>query len=272
MKLAVKKELVQAFINNPHLSNNQLAERYRLSSKGVAAVRRWHDKKGVDYLLDIEGQLKLMGHKSGEFTNFVGIGKSEARDIMVENIRESRVKTGMVLTLPYKDWKIEKLVHNTVSKRFGYDAVESDPKVFLDMVANMGSVGVKSKNKVHYGKMQDRILAAKTDEYAHALLDYCGTLENMQSEILHLMVNNLVQKDGTVAVTLLKARCTEKSVGKINKLTAELSGQNIKPNDNTNGVKMFFKMACALTDFEVVQEFEYRDSSPMILIVLKRTK
>ena len=79
-----------------------------------------------------------------------------------------------------------------------------------------------------------------------------------------------MKKGGIIAVTLYRTRSNSPMVSKLNQLHSDLSCQFVKMNDNTNAVKMFFHCLSALTEFEVVEEFTYHDSSPMILVILKR--
>lgn len=272
MELLEKREVLVKLTNNPHLSNNQIAEQIGLTAQEVGGVRAWFGRKGADYLVEVEGKLAEQNVKIGEFRNVDGKYKKLARLKMAKHIDDTKLKFGRVLTLPWKEWALEKVVSENASKLLSYDACESNPAVFLEMVANSRIVG--RRNVCYPTPISDRIYAAKEGTYDHALLDYCGALDKQKEELMYALQNNIVKVGGIIAVTLTKARSKDTLVGKLNALRSELSGETIKPNCNASGISMFFKAMCALTDFEVVEEFYYKDKgkSPMTLTILKRTR
>jgi hypothetical protein len=276
MKLdAIQKlEIAKTIQAKPEIENKLIANILGVSAKNVMAIRYWLDTKGVEeYINKLEADAKKINeqykHLEDTFKNKKGIQKQKARDIMTKVIGQSKLKRGKVLTLPCADWNIEKMIQKQVSQLFTYVACERDVQTLAKMVQNLHLVG--KKNEVYHGLIGDKMFEASEDEYSHIIADYCGTLDKAKKELIHACNNNIVKVGGTIAVTLLKARCSKETVGKLNKYTSKLSGEEIRENDNERGIKLFFQNLANITNFEVIEEFCYQDTSPMILIVLKRT-
>ena len=216
---------------------------------------------------------------SNNFKNVVGEGKKQARNIMTNWIALSKkgygLNNGTIATLPSNTWAIEDIIYNTISKKFNYLACERNTDVFVDMVNKMNQYG---KNNTPYkGNLSDVIYCAKEDEFDHIIADYCGVLSSFKDEIIHACLNKVVKVGGTISVTTLKARNDKEFTSKLNEFYCEtITGTKDSPmfdmKDNHQAIRMFFKSLCAITNFEVVQQFCYNDTTPMMLVVLKRVK
>jgi len=256
--------------------------------KSLTGIRKWISQKGIEeyvamitLLRNAERKRKQVARrkkagkpvtKLGEFTNQKGEKKNIARNKMVNAIANSGIKKGKVLTLPNEDWTIERMLNEYVSKVFNYEAVEWNLGIFNTMSTKKDLYG--QSNNVHYGSVSDHILPMGADTYSHMILDYCGTLETFKKEIVHAMMNNLVVKGGTIAITVGKACNFSPTVGKVNRLRNKIAGFDVSMYDDTCKttvyIEMFFKMFCSVTEFEVVESLEYGDSSPMMLTILRR--
>jgi len=268
MKTSVEKKLaiLQSLTDVPFATAQEIAEVHDVSISNVAGIKAIYNKRGIEYITKLRGKLP---HKSfsGAFLNFEGDGKLGARERMFRHIQLAKLRCGKILTLPSTEWKMERML-NQISKRFNYIACENNPECFKKMVAKSDWYG--TNNVCHQTSVGNFIFQAKEDEYSHLLLDYCGKLETFQKEIKYACENKIVKKGGIIAVTLYRTRSKSPMISKLNQLHSDMSGQHIEMNDNTNAVKMFFHCLSALTEFEVVEEFTYHDSSPMILVILKR--
>jgi len=268
-----RKEIIHIIGGDPKLTNRAIGNMLSVPAKKVSATRRWLNKKGEDvYLAETESKIaEMKTYVNGLFSNHSGVGKRTARKKMVEHIGATDLKKGQVLTLPADTWAIEALIQETVSKRFGYTACEKSIEVFPLMAAKIAWYGVKSRNEAFHGTTTQKIYEAKEDTYDHMLLDYCGILDNFGKEIIHACNANIVKKGGIIAITLTKAHCTKPWVSKVNNLKTELTGEAITSHPNSHAYPMFFKFLTSITDFEVVETFDYCDTTPMTLVVLKRT-
>lgn len=274
MNNSQKLEVISLIKKDNNLTNKEVSEVVGVSASQVSSVRYWHNKKGVSY----EESLRVTLDKANnlykviqdKFKNKGGLEKQKAREVMVNWIANSNTKKGKILTLPCSDWNIEKMVNENVSKKFSYVACERDVETLVKMTQKMHLYGVK--NEVYHGNIGDKMLSASENEYEHIIADYCGGLHLVKKELMYACTNNIVKVGGTIAVTLFKARNENSMVSKLNQFKSDMTGSYVRQNDNESAIKMFFHSLASITDFEVVQEFCYGDTSPMILIVLKRTK
>jgi len=266
-----RKEIINEIDSNPTASNRAIANKLAVTSMKVSATRTWLNKKGSEvYLAETEKKIaEMKTYVNGLFSNHSGTGKRTARKLIVESIGKSKVRGGNILTLPAGTWDIEKLVHETVSPRFGYIAIERNIEVFPLMATKLAWYGVKSRNKAIHGSTAEMILAANEDDYDHMILDYCGTLKTVRQELIHACNNKVVKKDGVITITLQKAHCFGEWVDKLNATRNELTGETTA--NNTTAYNSFFQFLTSITSFEISEVFEYNDGSPMIVYVLKRT-
>jgi len=285
----LKLEIVQTIKENPILTNTQVGEIHEVTAQVVSGTRTWFIKNPIKYennlkllILETEKRTalvnKLYVEKSNEFKNKGGKGKKEARQIMVNHINDAKTQKlnrGVIATLPSNTWAIEDLIHTQVSKMFSYLACERVEGVFIDMVTKLNQFG--RKNVPFFGSLSEIILGAKEDQFDHIIADYCGVLSTFKNELIHACLNNIVKVGGTISVTTLKARNDTEFTSKMNGFYSEtITGLkdscSINLTDNHQAISMFFKSLSAITNFEVVEEFCYCDTAPMILVVLKRTK
>lgn len=271
-------------IENGIEDNKSVAELLNVSASQVSSVRYWFTRNGITYKNNIQNQINQANEKAknlnalysklkNDFKNVSGSGKQEARELMVQyisNAKKSGLKNGKIATLPSNTWAIEDLIYNNVSKRFKYVACERESAVFVEMVNKMNKYG--NHNNAILGSLSDVIYNAQENEFDHIIADYCGVLSSFKDELLHACSKNVVKVGGTIAVTTLKARNKSEFVSKLNHFKSELSGLDCENNDNETAIKMFFKSLAAITNFEVVEEFTYCDTTPMMLVILKRTK
>lgn len=287
LKPSQKLQVIELINENPKVSNKGLASALQITASQVSSVRYWYAKKGASYVEKIELEKqevekeiqsinKLYAEVSNKFKNVAGKGKKEARQIMANWIeygkKHNGLNSGTIATLPSNTWAIEDIIYNTISKRFNYLACELKSEVFVEMVSKMNHYG--KKNIPHLGKLSDVILNAKQDEFDHIIADYCGVLSSFKDELIHACLNNVVKVGGTISVTTLKARNEKSFTTKINQFHSEVRGFGFDSelSNNENAIRMFFKSLSAITNFEVVEEFCYNDTTPMMLVVLRRTK
>lgn len=196
-----------------------------------------------------------------EFTNYHGEGKDNARNFICKNIKESGVLFGNVMCLPAAYCLLELKIHNEVSNLFTYIACERLQKTFVKMVQT-----IKKNNLLMFSRLGDlrsAIYSAAENSYSHILLDYCGILTTFKEEILYITRKNIVRVGGTIITTVEKARDKRIIVGMgIKKETKNMS-------KTERSIKKFFR---SIDGYEMVDTFQYDDSSPMMVVVLKRIK
>lgn len=285
-----KLQVIETIESKPNATNKAIADALQVSPSQVSSIRYWLNKKGISYKEEVSSSIdeinkltkelnELYSFVSNNFKNVVGEGKKQARRVMTSWIALSKkdygLKKGTIATLPSNTWAIEDIIYNNISKKFSYLACERNGDVFVDMVSKMNQYG---KNNIpHKGNLSDVIYNAKQDEFDHIIADYCGVLSSFKDEIIHACLNKVVKVGGTISVTTLKARNDKEFTSKLNEFYSEtITGTKDSPmidiKDNHQAIRMFFKSLCAITNFEVVEEFCYNDTAPMMLVVLKRIK
>lgn len=285
-----KLQVIETIETKPKATNKGIANALNITPSQVSSVRYWFNKKGVDYKQSVINAIEenknitkqmneLYSFVSNNFKNVVGEGKKEARKIMTNWIANSKsefgLNNGTIATLPSNTWAIEDIIYNNISKRFNYLACERNSDVFVDMVNKMNQYG---KNNIpHKGNLSDVIYNATKDQFDHIIADYCGVLSSFKDELIYACLNNIVKVGGTISVTTLKARNEKDFTTKLNEFHCEtITGTKDSPmfnlNDNHQAIRTFFKSLSAITNFEVVEEFCYNDTTPMMLVVLRRTK
>jgi hypothetical protein len=183
-----------------------------------------------------------------------GVCKKRVRNRVVEEVKHSKIKKGLVLTLSWKKCILEKLINKEKElKGLKFLSCECDEKTFDILKDNI------KKNKLTFmetpllseiGKIID---VAKKDTYAHLFLDYCKSLQQFSSEIEKSLKNKIVVKDGLVWITVTS------------RVGAGHKGYNTK--------KEFAKLLERVgKDYKVEFTYAYKDSAPMFTAILRRIK
>lgn len=265
-----EREAIKNYIvaNYKAYTAQEIADHFKVSLQKIAYHKGVLSKEGL-----IEGKKKVKKKikavvadyiQEESFKNITGDGKKEARQYMALGVEGNKATNKPILTLPHKEWSLEKLIQMYTGKKFSFLAVERELDTFIEMVKHSKLYG--KNNTCYHGDMGDKIYEAKEDTFSHAMLDYCGTFSMFRKEITTAVINNIVEVGGTIAVTLVKARDNSDILNNCN----DASG--LGKSKTENGLKMFFKSLCLISDFEVVTELAYTDSMPMMLVILKRTK
>lgn len=161
-------------------------------------------------------------------TNYDGKEKIIVRHAFNYNVLGSKLLTGMVLTLSSWECIMEKKLHEAFKGLF-FMACEKEGFVFEDLVKTI------EDEKLHY------ISPMKTDvgaiinklgrnSLAHAILDYCITLQSVENDIKTIMNKNIVKQGGLILITVAQ-RNAEKGYNtkeELNKLINDNGGNKYK--------------------------------------------
>ena len=150
-------------------------------------------------------------------------------------------------------------------------------KVYKDMLTNLAKNDklMNSVDRITNSDMDAVIINTAKNEYTHALLDYCGCIDTFHSEISHLIENDLIQKYGTISITLSKRVRTMKRENSISRQYVEsvgLSYEN-KKTESSEVTDALIKNMVFYNRFKYRLEriFNYNDTgTPMCLYVIKR--
>lgn len=125
--------------------------------------------------------------------------------------------------------------------------------------------------KVFIGNINQKLYGADKDTYAHLNLDYCSNILTIAKELKYVLENNIVKQNGIIAVTIYKiirhSKQTEKGIfDKMGVSTSNFKGDY--RNELDKSVERFFYALCGFN--YSVELFEYRDTSSMVLALIKR--
>jgi len=193
------------------------------------------------------------------------IGKEIGREIIVESVKISKTKGRKILTLPAEFCILEKKVLAEVSDNFQFVACEMDGGVFARLQKN-----IKNENlpiAAHHCKIEEIINKAKANEYAHAFLDYCQTLTKHHEDLEKTLKNNIVQRGGTIVITLT-TRCGGYFVKNLVKNIPDEAKHKRESLIALNVVVSKYGHG----NYFIEKMHLYRDGAPMLLAVIRRIK
>lgn len=204
--------------------------------------------------------------------------KNTARNHIINQVL---TKTGKVLTLSGETLTTERMLLEHNPNGYTFDIAELNQRVMKRLLKKViGSSLVNKINTLYRGLVEDVIKKAGRDEYAHLILDYCGTLERFHSDILKAVGNNIVQVGGSISVTLCRR----------SRITPFIESWASRRTDkstslNESAIDGFFHYVCdhpfvGSANYEVKLIHNYRQldakgnkkGSNMTLIILERTK
>jgi hypothetical protein len=287
MKSELNQTIQKFIIKNPTMLSADVAEKFEVGTMTVSANRSILVRQGliakaiavvkkvkvtnvkVNNVMDVATALIEKG--KGEFGNVKGVFKKEARQKMVDAIKV----IGTTLSLPFEDAIIEKKILDEVSKKMTFIGYEWDKNIFWNLCKTIGNDKLPI-NPV-FGSIGEAIFKATKDTYANLILDYCGVLDTFAKEIEFAVNNDIVQKDGIIAITLSKMGISNNTgvIGEIfNSMPMNLFNTNI--SETELGIKLFLNKILT-KNYSVETVFNYRDikengnqGMPMILIIVRR--
>lgn len=210
--------------------------------------------------------------KIDELGDYTGGGKQKdlARDKMANYIKKSGV-VGVVPSLMWTNTIIEENVLETLPN-MEFIGIDDNPKVINKLKLNIKRKKLPITAKVC--KMSEMIFGIDSDSYAHLILDYCGNLFSFSKEIEHAIDNNIVQVGGTIAVTFSKTMRSGngQNADFIRSLSNTISNNvdDFRCDANRQNEAYFYNIIGR--NYAVREFFNYRDTSPMMLVILQRVK
>lgn len=306
-----KLQIINLIDTDETLTNRQISKHFSSSIKGITPkhivkVNSTYKKNGYDYRQKIELELDLaskINKKYGELFDDVvigfgkedlkgdGVGKNHSRALIEKQVRISSVNYGIndgkYPILPSNKFGAVKRIYYSVSKKFNYMFCqritnEDERNTFQHIFNNMTKYG--KHNTIHGSDFSELIYGANENSFSHIGADYCGCLNTFKDEIKYAVLNNLVVVGGTIQVTMFninRAPSTKEFTEKMLNLGYEFPSQEIKkgnkivikkPSKTEMANRSFFRYLSNLTDYEIVEEFTYVDSSPMLMVILRRLK
>ena len=220
-------------------------------------------------------KFKPVREAKNTFSNYHGIAKDKARQLIAEAIMETKRQSSNILTLPAAEWIMEKKI---LKKKPGYKftAVERQKETYQQMLKNLANndMLLNSVISIENKSVGEVTVNDKEDTYSSMILDYCGTIDSFYDEIDDIMKRNLVKKDGCITITLSENdRLLNHSLRMNN-----YSNTYIKKccmGEEVNGAKVTGDLVNILvynnTGYEIVKKFSYKDKTvKMLLFIIKR--
>jgi hypothetical protein len=213
-------------------------------------------------------QEKKLAKEKNTYNNHEGFFKQEARDKMTNAIKEGPI--GVVPSLPSYTGKLELQILDSIGKGFEFIGCERDFDTFHKLVNTIAeNPKLRKFLKPRFCEIGEVIFNAKSDDFAHLILDYCGTINSFHKEIEYAIQNDLVKVNGTIAITLSKNGIGN-NVGIVGELLRQFPQGCFGDDKETEmGVKLFLNKVMK-PNYKVETFFNYYDSSPMMLIIIRR--
>lgn len=215
-------------------------------------------------------QEKRVAKEKNTYANHGGFYKQQARDLMENAIRQIGSPMGVVPTLPSYTGKLELQILNSIGRGLEFIGCERDFDTFHKLVNTIAeNPKLRKSLKPYFGEIGNIIFNAKTDDFAHLILDYCGTINTFHKEIEYAIQNDLVKLNGTISITLSK-NGFKNNFGIVGELLRQFpKGCFGEDKETEMGVKLFLNKVMK-SNYKVETFFNYYDSSPMMLIIVRR--
>lgn len=256
--LGVKPTLVRAYIIRLR-TEGKIPNGFLFSQKTKVAKVGKKEKKAKTAL------------NVGEFKNFDGSGKNEARNFMISAISNSKPSKRAILSLPAEKCILEKRILKEVSANVLFEACELNRDVYFKMLQTIANENLPVV-ATYCSPISDLIYKARESEYAHVVLDYCGSLLNLHEEIAHAILHKIVEVGGTISITLT-SRIGKRAVkgNFVDKVNEKLSPENTKNCQTLTALERLVEFV-GYGSYVIERRFSYRDSAPMLLLIIRRVK
>jgi hypothetical protein len=207
------------------------------------------------------------------FKNEKGINKDSAREKMAKAIKNFE----LTLSLPFEKAFLEKVILKFTKRKMKFIGYEWELPVFKKLVKLIRNE--KLPIEANFGSISEAIYQAKENEYGNLLLDYCGVLNTFAKEISFAVTNNIVQKNGIIAVTLSKIGIGNK-YGIIGEMSKTIPAKFFKTElkETEHGIIRFFDKTLT-SNYRMETVFNYHDikengkpGMKMILVIIRRIK
>lgn len=222
--------------------------------------------------------LSALKKKERQYTNHDGENKAIVRKYIAELIAKTGGYSPKILSLPADKciWELDIL---TAKPTCLFYAVEKHQDTFFDMVKTVESNPLlrNSFRSMQNESMNTVINRSLEDDYAHAILDYCGTINTCYDDLQTAFNKNIVSRGGLIVVTMSKMILTHTERDHTRKFLDAMpfavlgNGKHCESTYATIGLINGLLSECNYR--YVVEDFkEYKDTSPMMVFVIRRVK
>lgn len=206
---------------------------------------------------------------SRTYKNTNGKGKQRIREIVNNYITKSNIDCPLILTLPGEYWIWERELLKTLpSARF--IGVEQDGDV--SHRATLNSTDIISNVDAVYNETLSRVLQSSLpNSLSHIIMDYCCTINSVVDEIEYTLSNDIVVKNGVIAITLSKTNIARNTLMKSVANSIPRNILQIEGSNSTVATKLIMShIIINSLNYKLIDVIEYYDTSAMIVFVIKR--
>lgn len=202
-------------------------------------------------------------HNLGEFTNKNGKNKNIGRDKVVNFILSAKVSEKPILTLSGVNCITEKLLLEQNNK---LNFISAENKFYNDLAKTIYED--KLPISIFNGDISYLINNANENQFSHAILDYCSQLSSIDEDIEMVFKKNIVEVGGFIAITFNKRYGS--STNKIQKtLESVYPYRNTKISRSEHYINTLI-VGVGNFNYHIVETYQYKDTSAMSLIIVKR--
>lgn len=224
-------------------------------------------------LLNFSEQLRTVykNKDKNTYANHNGLNKDIARSKWVKYIIESGL-SGNLISLMNTEVSGEREILKALPN-MKITGVECYKPVLnkLRQVIRKAKLPIEAK----FGFVQEFMYGVDSDTYAHMILDYCGCLSTKTKELEYTINNNLVQVGGYIALTIKREirQTNSDNAKRLLSLTNTISNVGIYNNvtDSEKLNEIYIQKLLGF-NYQLVEVFNYRDTTNMTLFMIKRIK
>ena len=208
---------------------------------------------------------------SRKYKNSTGENKNKVRRRVNNYILESDIEYPLILSLPGEHWTWERELLNLIpSARF--IGVEQDSNISYK--ATLNSVNIISSIVAVYNETLSKVLnSSPTNSLSHIIMDYCCTINSVVDEINYTLANDIVVKNGIIAITLSKINIQPNTLIRSVSNSIPRNVLQFEGSNSTVATKLIMShIIINNLNYKLIDVIEYYDTSAMIVFVVKRIK
>jgi len=205
------------------------------------------------------------------YKNTKGKSKQRVRGTVNNYILESNIENPLILSLPGEYWVWEReLLKIVPSARF--IGVEQDGDISYK--ATLNSIDIISNVVAVYNETLSRVLQSfSSNSLSHIIMDYCCTINSVVDEIEYTLANDIVVKNGIIAITLSKTNIARNTLMKFVSNSIPRNVIQIEGSNSTVATKLIMShIIINNLNYKLIDVIEYYDTSAMIVFIVKRIK
>lgn len=209
----------------------------------------------------------------GKFKTIYSDCKKKARNFIVNQVLK---KKGKILSLCGERMIIEQMIYDKKPRGYSFDMVEYNKKLMKRILRKSADLSIFNNiNSFYCGEILDLIKKANKDEYAHLILDYCGTIDRFHRDVQTAILKNIVQVGGSISITFCK-RC---KISNFIRFWAN-NGNTETHSINFNAIDNFINFLISNGNYKIIEIYNYsqkgkngyNNGSKMVLYILERIK